>query len=92
MASQTGSRRRMSMQVVSTSVQKVTSAPKHNSAPPSAGGRRATYPAVSDRKLSLASNVHDGRRRSASEFNSSVSLIIWFMNTLVRLKKKAALE
>ena len=63
-----GSRRRMSMQVVS-SVQKVlTSAPKHNSAPPSAGGRRGTIAAVSDRKLSLASNTSEGRKRSARKF------------------------
>lgn len=56
------------MHVVSTVQRVVPVTPKHNSAPPSAS-RRATLPAVGDRKSSLgtSSTGTDNRRRSASE-------------------------
>lgn len=72
-------KRRMSMQVVSTTTIAFTHGPKHNSAPPSAQ-RRATIHATDrkaslstnwmvggDRKGSIASNLStDSRRKSAS--------------------------
>jgi len=70
----------MSMQVVSTVTKVVSVGPKHNSAPPSASGsRRATFPhMVGDRKVSLASNVSDGRRKREWAWACWVVRLGWF--------------